>query len=155
MKAGNFIFATGVLLVTIAAAYAQTPVEDKDAFEKQYIECIMSGLKNKCFSALFSGHFSPEAEDRAPYISQATKSLYMFDGFANQLGSVYQVHLLDKIMRANVLDSRTYLIEHSNNRFSGAYISFIRVKGEWYVISFNISDSDEFVKKLLKLPPVD
>jgi hypothetical protein len=149
MKMRNFMLIAGLLFASIGTANGQTPIKDKDAFEKKYIECIMSGWKNKCFSALIIGHFRPNFEDKIPLVK---KELHNIDELANQFGSVYRVHPLDKIIRANIWDNRTYLIEHFNGKFSGAYINFIKIKEEWYVYTFLFDNSEEFIKKLLKIP---
>jgi hypothetical protein len=152
MKTRNFMVIAGLLFASIGTANGQTPIKDTDAFEKKYIECITSGFKNKCFSVLLRGHFAPDAEGQTPRIPQATAASHKVDEFANQLGGVYQVHPLDKTIRANVWDSRTYLIEHLDGRFSASHINFVKMKGEWYVFSYGFNQADGFVKQLLKLP---
>ena len=143
MKAGSFVVAAGLFFATMATANGQTPIKDKDAFEKKYIECIMAGLKNKCFSTLLGGRLVPDGRGR---------ELDKIDEIANQFWPVHQVYPLDKTIRAGVWDNRTYLIEHSNNRFSCAYINFVKAKGEWYVDTFGLNSSLESLRKLLKLP---
>jgi hypothetical protein len=139
------------LAFSAVAAAASEPIKDRDAFEKKYIECITSGLKNKCLSALLTGHFIPDAEGHSPFIHQTVAQLQKIEELADQFGNVYQVRPLDKIIRADTWDSRTYLTEHSNGRFSGAYLCFTRVKGEWYVSSFRINTKKEFLREILKL----
>lgn len=143
MKARSFVFAVGLFFATMATASGQAPIRDKDAFEKKYIECIMAGLKNKCFSTLLGGHFVPDHE---------IKELHKIDELANMFWSVHQVHPLDKTIKAGVWDNRTYLIEHSNNNYSAASINYVKAKGEWYLHSFSFTSSQEHLKKLLNVP---
>jgi hypothetical protein len=134
----------GLTFSVAALAAEPTPIEDRDAFEKQYIDCVEGGLKDKCFSALFLSHLDPITEE-------GRKSLNQLDGIY-QAGVAYKVHPLDKVMRAGVVDCRTYLIEQPNGDFVGASVTFRKSKGKWYVFAFLIDGSNEFVKKLLKLP---
>jgi hypothetical protein len=142
MLAGVF-FLTGM-----SVAHAQVAIDDKDAFEKRYIECVMSGLKNKCFSTLAKEHFLPDADK----IPKAVEELRTIDDLANSIKEVYKVHHIDKVIRAGTWDARTYAIEHSDGKYSGAYLLFVSVKGKWYVSKCAFNSSGEFLGKLLKLP---
>jgi hypothetical protein len=71
----------GLLFAGIATANekipAHLPIEDKDVFEKQYIGCIESGFKNKCFSTLLGRHLM--RSDNVTDVIQALQK--MDDGF--------------------------------------------------------------------------
>ena len=146
MKAG-FKYGLGVVVglffSVVAMASEPVPIEDKDAFEKQYIDCLKSGFKDKCFSALFSSHLTLGA-DRV--------SLDQADSFYKNESLVYEIHVLDKVIRAGVFDSSTYLIERTDAVFAGADVTFMKLKGAWYVYSYSVNTSSEFVLKILNLP---
>jgi hypothetical protein len=154
MKAGfthGLGLLAGVMFSAAAMANEPTPIADRDAFEKEYIACFKTGLKNKCFSTLFSGYL-----DHSFNIKDAHESLSDIDDLSlNQMADcspVYNVHTVDKIVRGGVLDSRTYLIECSNRDFVGAYVNFRKTKDEWYVFSYSVWGSGKLAQEILKLP---
>ncbi|MDR2165466.1 MAG: hypothetical protein LBO79_07590 [Zoogloeaceae bacterium] len=151
MKTGfrhGLILLAGLIFSVAAMANEPVPIEDRDAFEKEYLACLKTGLRNKCFSTLFSSHLDYNFKD--------LEVLGRIDDLsANQLADcppVYDVHVVDKILRGGVLDSRTYLIECSDRSFVGVYVNFRKTRNEWYVSAFSVWGSDEFIKKILKLP---
>jgi hypothetical protein len=142
----------GIFLSATAMASEPVPIEDRDAFEKQYIACIMSGAKNNCYASLVSKHLDPSLKKTDTLILSLEKVNWICQGKTEKLSSVYEVHAIDKIIRGGVVDSRTYLIECSNGDFIGAYMNFRKVNGKWYIFAYSINSSNEFIQKLLKLP---
>jgi hypothetical protein len=54
-KYGLGLLASLIFSVT-AMASESAPIADRNAFEKEYIDCIKSGLKDSCFITIFSRH---------------------------------------------------------------------------------------------------
>ncbi|MDR1349321.1 MAG: hypothetical protein LBJ59_00815 [Zoogloeaceae bacterium] len=139
----SLIFLSGT---TTAMASEPIPIGNRDAFEKQYINCIESGLKDKCFVSIFSGHLTPNIKNAEEGLNNLNE-IYLKNQMAGS--PVYKVHAIDKTMRAGVFDSRTYLIERFDGSFIGCYIIFRNIQEKWYVYAFRMQESDEFIRKLL------
>jgi hypothetical protein len=148
MKTGfkyGFGLLAGLVFSVAAMASEPTPIADRDAFEKEYIDCIMSGLKGNCIVSIFSAHRDPRIDDADETLDNLSKY------YSTRMKPVYKVHSLDKITRAGIIDSRTYLIEFSDGTLSGAYVVFRKNNGAWYVFRFFIGGA-ELAYKLLDLP---
>jgi hypothetical protein len=135
----------GIFLSATAMASEPVPIEDRDAFEKQYLECFMSGLKDKCFLTLFSNHFDFGFEDRKEILNRLESAFtqHMLECLP------YNIYTVDKVTRGGVFDGRTYLIECSNRNFVGVQIIFRMTKDQWHVSNMNIGDTNEFLQKIL------
>jgi hypothetical protein len=141
------------LAFSVVAAAASEPIKDRDAFEKQYIACIKSGLKNDCFLSLSLKHMVPrtprEDEEKLKKLNNMLKERFA-ERFAN-LG-IYDVHVSDKVMTAGISEYRTYFLERKGDGAMAACgVVFHKILGEWYIFTFLWSDSEEKVRKLLKL----
>ncbi|MDR1661532.1 MAG: hypothetical protein LBR95_03775, partial [Azoarcus sp.] len=130
------------------AATAGEPIKDKDAFEKQSIECIMSGVKDGCWSKLFIKHTPPD-DDKNQDLVNALRKIEVFVG---DRGSVYKVHPVERTTVADISDGRVYVIEYSSGRFCGVFIHFKKIKESWYISTFSVNDEDVFFKKIFKFP---
>ncbi|MDR2031121.1 MAG: hypothetical protein LBP86_02425 [Azoarcus sp.] len=143
------LIAAGLLLSVAAAAAEEAvpvPVGDRDAFEKRYIACILSGLQDNCFITVFSGRFFSPPGEGATLIYDAIKAKM-------QDVSVRKVHTLEKAVKADLVDIRTYLLELSGDAgFIGFYVVFRRKGDRWYVYEFALDRSEDFIRGLLNLP---
>jgi hypothetical protein len=139
----------GLLLSGVAIAGESVPIEDRDAFEQQYIECIMSGAKDDCLISIFSGRLAPQFADQDKIVNGLNK--YYLEKIASP--SAYKVHVIDKIMKAGIFDNRSYLIERDDGSLIGFYVSFRKTKEKWFVFSFRFNSSEDYVLKLLSMPP--
>jgi hypothetical protein len=140
----GFGLLAGLVFSCAAPADEPAPIEDRDAFEKQYVECFKSEWKDKCLSTLFLIHLDSGFED-------ANKILNQLENMQDTLGCLpYDVHIVDKVIRGEVFDSRTYLIECSNRNFVGSQVIFRRTKGQWHVFAIHFGNEDEFLQKILK-----
>ncbi|MDR3159543.1 MAG: hypothetical protein LBU11_11215 [Zoogloeaceae bacterium] len=148
----GMVFFAGIFLSS--AVQANEPVlliaiEDRDAFERKYLECFKSGLENKCFSTLFSDHLDFGAGDTKKFSNQV-------DGILTrqmpECLPVYNVYAVDNVIRGGVFDNRTYLIECSNRKFVGVEITFRKTRGQWHVSKFHIGASDKILQDILNLP---
>jgi hypothetical protein len=146
MKYG-FSLLAGIFLS--ASVMASEPIEDRDAFEKHYIKCVISGLKDNCLFNLLSKHLTPATKEDDKQILDILRS---FGDFYKDKPPAYKVHVVDKIMRAGIVESRTYMIERTDGVFVGSYINFIKIKDGWYINSFGISGADEVIERILQLP---
>ncbi|GHT97636.1 hypothetical protein AGMMS49545_24070 [Betaproteobacteria bacterium] len=113
----------GLLFSVAAMASEPVPIEDRDAFEKQLITCISSDLKSNCIASLFSAHFDPAFKDRDNTVS------YVNNSVKNDMEncSVYKVHVVNRVLKADLFDNRSYVIECSNVTFFGLYIGLSRM----------------------------
>jgi hypothetical protein len=153
MKTGfkhGLILLVGLVFSIAAMAKEPVPIEDRDVFEKQLITCIMSELENDCIISLFSAHLDPDIEDRDDFIIN-TNSFFKKE---LENSSVYEIHVIDKVIKADLFDSRTYIIEYSSRKFLGLHISFTGIEGKWYVSYLDAGDSEEFIRRILGLPPL-
>ncbi|GHT97677.1 hypothetical protein AGMMS49545_24110 [Betaproteobacteria bacterium] len=98
-------FVVGLLFTIAAMASEPVPIEDKDAFEKQYIDCIESGAKNDCLVSIFSNHFDPQFKNPGEIVDGFNK--YYQEKMT--LPPVYRVHVIEKTIKAEVFDNRSYL----------------------------------------------
>jgi hypothetical protein len=144
-------FLAGLILSGVAMAGEPVPIEDRDAFEKQYIECFMSGLKDNCFISVFSGHLDRTIKNPTETLNKLN-SYYL--SIQKRHSSIYKIHALDKTIRAGVFDNRTYIVEHSNETLIGFNVIFVNRKGNWYAYSISMkdNDNDEFLYEILNLP---
>ncbi|MDR1424137.1 MAG: hypothetical protein LBI92_06000 [Azoarcus sp.] len=137
-------------LIFSAAALAEdappVPVGDKDAFETRYVNCILSGLQNNCFITVFAGHFFSSPGEGAKQIYDSIK--------AKMKGlRVRNVHTLEKKVKADLVDVRTYLLELDRDQgFIGFYVVFRRGGNDWYIYEFAMDQSEDFVRAILGLP---
>lgn len=124
-------------------------ISDKNAFETQYIKCIEQGLKAGCFQSVFSGHFDfqPKQELLAPDAEN------FFIRWMAGL-SIYKVHVASKIVKADIFDNRSYLIERSDGELVGFFVGFRSVKGNWYVYDIQGGSSDLYIRRLLEMPKI-
>ncbi|MDR3055027.1 MAG: hypothetical protein LBU53_06440 [Zoogloeaceae bacterium] len=151
----GFRFGLGVvagLLFSVAALAGESvPIEDKDAFEKQYLDCIVSGARDNCLVSIFSNHLDPQFTNQDVIVDRFSR--YYQEKMATP--SVYKVHLIEKTIKAEVFDNRSYLIERDNGSLVGFYVSFRSIKDKWFVFTFKVSNTEEYVFKLLGMPIVD
>jgi hypothetical protein len=154
MKAFSFFsrFLVGLVGAVFAANVmaASEPIEDKDDFGKRFVDCINLGAKNNCLSKVTEKHVDPSFRGGAADLRKA----YKFWETNLSECRVYKVHVLDKVVRADLFESRPYIIECADGAFLGAYINLRKVKERWYVFGFSLKDSEEFVFRLLDYPPV-
>jgi hypothetical protein len=139
----------GLFLSAAALASESVPIEDRDAFEKEYLACIMSGAKDGCVAAVFSGHLDQSFEKPEEFLKKIDTSLsnFVFGG-----STIYKIHPLDRTMRAGIFDSRSYLVERSGGALAGFSVVFRKIEGEWYVFGISVDKSHAFVLRLLNLP---
>jgi hypothetical protein len=149
----------GIFLSATAMASEPVPIEDRDAFDKRYVECIRFGLKNDCLISTLSGHFALSVNEiELREINERLK-----EGL--KTAKILNIFPLEKVVRANYFDSRTYLVEYedeksyadnspSRPRIAAAYIVFGRLNKNWYVYSFDIDNSENFVRRLINLPTI-
>lgn len=145
----GFCLLAGLFFCT-ALAGEPVPIEDRDAFEKQYIECLMSGLKDDCLVSVFSGRIDKSVKNSEEAIRQS--NTYYRDILQISPGAVYKIHPLDKIVRAGMFDSRTYLIEYDSDGLLLFCIIFIKRKENWYVGAYNMFSEDKEIFDALNLP---
>ncbi|MDR1660835.1 MAG: hypothetical protein LBR95_00150 [Azoarcus sp.] len=130
----------------LAEDAAPLPVGDKDEFESRYIQCILSGLQDNCFIAVFAGRFFSSPGEGAKQIYDSIKA--KMQGLR-----VRQVHTLGKEIKADLIDVRTYLLELDREQgFIGFYVVFRKGDDAWYVYEFAMDQSEDFIRALLGLP---
>jgi hypothetical protein len=130
----------GLFLSTAALASESMPIEDRDAFEKMYFKCIMSSSKeDDCLVNLFSKYL--DLPSRGDHGQSWKEGL----GYCKP----YAIYPVDKKIRGEIFDMRTYVIECSNGSLAGSYLSFRRMKEQWFLFEFSLRDSEEFVRKII------
>ncbi|MDR0700850.1 MAG: hypothetical protein LBF61_00310 [Azoarcus sp.] len=152
MKAWNrwTVFWAGLLCATgaLAASAKPIPIEDRDAFEKQFIECILAGSLDGCIVPLFLGHASPllaGSEKGAEQLNAALQRVAKEVGWR-------KVHSFSKTMKAGIFDERVYLVEAKNGKLGCFHVVFMKQLGKWYVGAYEISSEREDIAKTLGLP---
>jgi hypothetical protein len=136
---------------TSALALERVSIVDKDAFEKQYIECISSGIRNNCIVPLFRDHDASAGYDA---FKQAEESANKLNTLFHQLLKetyVYKVHIISKKTKAEVYDDREYLIQWGTGKVTCFRVLFREIKGKWYVANFQLINDSEYITKILDL----
>ena len=143
----------GLFFSVVAMASEPVPIEDRDAFEKQYIACLIAEAKENCFVLLFSDHLDTKIKNASEVIRDTNK--YWMEVL--ETCHPYTVHVLDKTVRANAFEGRAYLIECSDGSIRGTYVNFRKIREGWYVFGFRLTNSDESMRRLLNIPtlPID
>ncbi|MDR1229146.1 MAG: hypothetical protein LBK55_09070 [Azoarcus sp.] len=132
--------------VALAEDAPPVPVGDKDVFEARYVNCILSGLQDDCFITVFAGHFFSSPGEGAKRIYDSIKA--KMQGL-----HVRKVHTLEKRVKADLVDVRTYLLELDREQgFIGFYVVFRRGGNNWYIYEFAMDQSEDFIRAILGLP---
>jgi hypothetical protein len=143
-------FWVGLLCATgaLAASTKPIPIEDRDAFEKQMIECVLAGSLNGCIVPLFVGHATPLSVEPGKGAEQFN---IILQKVAKDVGW-RKVYNISKTMKAGILDERVYLIEAKNGGLGCFRIVFVKHLGKWYISAYQLSNEDEIILKALGLP---
>jgi hypothetical protein len=138
----------GLLLSVVALASESVPIEDRDAFEKEYLACFMSGLKDDCFVSVFSGHLDPRIENPEENLRKSNR--FYLDDVKISPGYAYKIHLLEKVEKAGIFDSRIYLIEqNSSGGLLAFHVVFTKRKGDWYIGAYGMRVKSEEIYRIL------
>ncbi|MDR3086467.1 MAG: hypothetical protein LBU45_00700 [Azoarcus sp.] len=143
------------MALSVNAMAAGTPIEDRDAFERQYFDCLRSNGKNDCFSSTILEHTEPRYTN-----DDIKKALQVWNESSAKMFSacsVYAVHVIERIEKAGVFDSRSFLLEcsgkgNTDGAFISGYVIFRKVKGKWYVNAFSLENSTNLLINLLNIP---
>jgi hypothetical protein len=130
----GFCLLAGLFFCTVLAS-EPVPIEDRDAFEKEYLECFMSGLKDNCFISIFSEHLDYGFANPDELLRELNSSYLDMQKIHSP---IYKIHVLDKIIRADVFDSRTYIVEYFGGTMKGLHVVFRKVKENWYVFAISM-----------------
>ncbi|MDR0700849.1 MAG: hypothetical protein LBF61_00305 [Azoarcus sp.] len=151
MKARNRWVGLLVGLLCAASTLAESksiPVEDRNAFEKQFIECAMEKFRNGCLLPLFLDHASPKMKNPDITVAQIDAVLQAMAGKSG----VYGVHIISKTMKTDLYDDRAYIIEMGDGRLMCFRLIFENTLDKWYVFSYQFSDDKEALRKILGIP---
>jgi hypothetical protein len=134
----GFGLLAGLVFSCAALADEPAPIEDKDAFERQYVGCFESGLKDDCFVSLFvEGTVSRNAIDRDD-VRDTIEKVSM--DFLSKLDSpVYRVLVVGKDLVADIFDNRFYIVETESGKIIGVQVVFKKTKGKWRMFQFTVS----------------
>jgi hypothetical protein len=143
----------GIFLSSTTMASEPVPIEDRDAFEKQYVDCIISKANDNCLVSLFLDHLDPKIKEADKVMEDTNK--YWIEALA--ICQPYAVHVLDKVIRANAFEGRSYLIECHDGNIRETYVNFRKIREGWYVFGFRLTNSEEMMRRLLNIPtlPID
>jgi hypothetical protein len=122
--------------VVLAGESIPVPIKDKDAFEKQYIECVMSSGLGDCFVSLFSRHYDDSVNNPDDVTNRINS--YFLMSLADT--PAYQVHIVKKDLIADIFDNRSYIVENEVGGILLVQIGFRKFKGEWYVFDFFVGE---------------
>lgn len=138
-------------LAATQSVHANEKIENLDAFEGKYLECIKEGLVDKCFSKILAGHFNVFFEGSEKYLTNAERSLTTWIGGR----PVYAVHPASIVRLGEVFENRAYLIERDDGQLIGLLVGFRKMHGDWYVYDLQGGVEDTFIRRLLKMPRPD
>jgi hypothetical protein len=144
-----YVFLAGLACAASVLAAESTPITDVDAFEKQYLECIMGGVKNDCITALFKEHapLGAKPENIEKSMVNVRDSFQKFLKGTN----VFKIHVVDKKLKAGIYDDRIYLIETANTNLLCFRVVFRKILDKWYIAGFQLSDEEKVIIKLMDL----
>ncbi len=125
-------------------------ITDKERFERDYLDCMAGGFKNKCFSGVVRGHFDPwtNSDNEAKLLAGTEAFLDRWVGGS----AIYKVHSVGAAIKAGVFDNRVYLVERSDGELAAFIIGYRKVKGDWFLYEVEGGTSDKFVRGLLDMP---
>jgi hypothetical protein len=132
----------------VLAELKRIPIQDRNVFESQFIECAMKRFQGRCLLPLFRDHGSPKFGNVEPVAIQLNTVLQE----AGERLGVYEVHTFRKIIKADTYDDRIYLIEMGDGTLICFRVVFRNVLGKWYVGTYRLSADEEAMLKLLDLP---
>jgi hypothetical protein len=135
----------GLFLSAAALASEPVPIEDRDAFEKEYLACFMPKAKGNCFSSVFSGRFYRRLESENLLMDKLDSM------FSERIKTVVRIYNVKQSIRYDLVESRSYLIQYSDKSLRGLVIDFIKQEDGWYVFGLVFDDSTDFVRKILDL----
>ncbi|NQD36761.1 hypothetical protein HPT27_06960 [Permianibacter sp. IMCC34836] len=138
-----------VLALTVGPVQSAEPINDIAEFERRALDCFKDKEKvEKCFRQSIKPHLSPSIAD-SDSESLASKIQPIFIQMSGS-DQIYSIHKAKHKVIEGLFDDRAYAIELTTD---GAFIllemSFISIKGKWYIHKFNISNRDESFKSTL------
>lgn len=142
------VFALGLLLISAAFSTGSLAkdINDRDAFEKQYIKCFKEQLDKGCFEEEFSGALDFRIKDQ-DVVSKINESFLVW--MKGQ--KIYDIYKVESQKKAQIYDVRTYLIEQESGNIMGVAVGFIRVAGEWRIFEMQVSNKHKFLQHILNL----
>lgn len=131
-------------LTVSVATYAQ-PINDIEAFQSQVDKCIKGVSPDACLNKLLPQHYPPGNEEMIKTIPQVTSLLVKWLGN----DKVFAVHPIKNTKVGNLVERRIYAIEGYKGGFMVLDTSYIRLRGNLYLMKFNLSSTDEKVNAML------
>ncbi|HEX4909276.1 MAG TPA: hypothetical protein VFV64_00775 [Permianibacter sp.] len=143
----NFFRLIFVLAMTIRPAHSSEPIIDVAIFEARALACFNDKEKvEECFRQSIQPHFAPTISESETFASKIKPVFLQMSGSDR----VFAIHKARRKVIENLFDERAYVIELTTD---GAFLllemTFIAIKGKWYIHKFNMSNRDESFQKAL------
>ena len=131
--------------LTISVATYSQPINDIDEFQSKIDKCIKGGSSDVCLNKLLPQHFPPGNEEMLKSVPQLSSLLVKWlNG-----DTVYAVHPIKSVKVGNLHERRINVIEADKGGFMVLDTTYIRLRGNLYLLKFNLSSTDETIRALL------
>lgn len=151
---GSFKSAVAVcfLISSVGTFATEKTVDIRAQVEAQLLTCAGDNFSRNCWVKTFSGKIVPWLADREqPVLTSGEK--HWLDWLSG--GAVYGVYKLDAMQKAQIFDSRSYIIERADGEVAGLIVGFRRVAGKWYVSDIQSDNTKVFLDRILDMHQLD
>lgn len=128
-----------VFLLAASVSVRAEPIKNINEFQSKIEKCVKGGEPESCMNNLLAAHIPPGNEGMIKSLEQVSSL------FAKWLGKdkVYAVHPIKITKVGNLLERRIHAIEAEQGGFMVIDASYLRLRGELYLYSFNLSSTEE------------
>lgn len=137
--------ATLIVLAASMTCYAE-PIDNLNEFQGKIEKCLKGGEPESCLNKLLSAHIPPGNENMEKSLSQVSS---VFVKWLNG-DKVYAVHPIKATKVGGLLERRIYAIEAQHGGFMVLDSSYLRIKGDLYLYSFNLSSTSEKIDAMFE-----
>ncbi|MDC7827904.1 MULTISPECIES: hypothetical protein [Pseudomonas] len=148
----------GHLKITILALLCSTPFsiyateqspDIRDSVEARLLDCIKSNFSKSCWLQTFQGKIVPWLKEKEkPVLIEGEKHWQNWlDG-----RKVFDVYKVESVEKAQIFDSRAYIVERDDGEVAGLVVGFRRATGNWYVSDLKSDNTKAFLDKIISTP---
>ncbi|WP_288406265.1 hypothetical protein [uncultured Pseudomonas sp.] len=140
------------ILLSMSAFSGEKTEDIRAQVEVQLLRCVGDGFPRNCWIKTFSGKIVPWLAGREQQVLSAGEEHWL-DWLSG--GSVFGVYKLDAIQKAQIFDSRSYIVERADGEVAGLIVGFRRVAGKWYVSDIQSDNTKAFLDRILDMHQLD
>ena len=133
-----------ILLSVYNIGYAD-PIMNINDFQKGIEKCVIGNSPGKCLTSHLSNHVPPGNEAMKKQLTQVASLYNQWRGN----DSIYAIHPVKSEKVGDLVDIRYYAIEANAGGFMVMKIKYIKLLGKRYLLTFNLSSTDDAIDALL------